>query len=155
MKYTFKEKRAIKKFVKMINPDYQVKFENSPFECDIEEEIIYIGDKQFNYEGKMFMNWFTKEFELCKDINWWLISLLHEIGHIETSTEELQDERDLLYGTLKLAFDCGNYTIEEMNNAYFQIPCEYQATWWGASWWLDHKQECQKLVNLLKLGVNW
>lgn len=154
MKYNKKEKKIITDFVKKINPDYQVKFTNSPFECEIDDEIIYVGDKQFNYEGKMFMDWFEKEFPLCKDINWWIISLLHEIGHIETSTEELQEERDFLYATLQMAFNCGDYSVEEMNLAYFQIPCEYEATWWGASWWLDHKQECQDLVNFLKLSVS-
>ena len=154
MKYNFIEKRVIKNFVKLINPDYKVKFEGSAFECDVDEQVVYIGERKFNYDGKMFMDWFKQEFPVCKDINWWIISLLHEIGHIETSTDELQEERDLLYSTLKAVFDFGTTTVEEMNKAYFQIPCEYQATDWGANWWLEHKKECQKLVKFLKIGVN-
>lgn len=148
--YNRKEKKLIKDFIESINPELKTYYQDV-FECDMYEDEIYLGKKEYTYETEMFMNWFKKEFPLCQECHWWLISLLHEIGHIETYEEEMHDNREISYAILKMAFECGDHTIEEMNIAYFQIPSEYEATYWGASYYLSNIDKCNALLSQLNV----
>ena len=146
--YNKKEKQLIKDFVKSINPELKI-FYQEIFECDIYEEEIFIGKKEFTSDTRMFMEWFQKEFPLCKDCHWWLISLLHEIGHVETYEEVKHDKREIIYSILKMAFEMGDVSIVKLNNAYFNLPAEYDATYWAASYYLSNTDKCNALLSQL------
>ena len=77
------------------------------------------------------------------------MSLLHEIGHIMTYDDDLDDTRDILYGVLKLNYKEGKSDITEYNNMYFKIPMEYDATYWGVQYYRNNKEKCDKLIRML------
>ena len=142
--------KYVKDFVRNINPEYKVKYGNI-FEVDIIEEKIFITFNKHQEEDAMVQEFIEKEFG--KKYNTFLIGLLHEIGHIETYDEDLDEQRDITYGLLKMAFNNGEADIKEYNNSYFYIPAEYNATRWAVEYYENHIQECETLIQNLK-GAN-
>lgn len=84
--------KYVKDFVRNINPEYKVKYGNI-FEVDIIEEKIFITFNKHQEEDTMVQEFIEKEFG--KKYNTFLIGLLHEIGHIETYDEDLDEQRDI------------------------------------------------------------
>lgn len=150
MKYNEIEMAVITAFVQDINPAYDVTFNQNYWECDTDYFEISVGTKEYNEDAQMFFEWLCAEIG-NKNINWWLISLLHEVGHLETYTEELEQGRDILYGALKLAYIEGKHTPKEFNELYFKIPMEYQATMWGVNYYLENEKKCVELLENIKL----
>lgn len=140
--------KLIKDFVKNINSDYRIKYGNV-FEVDIPEEKIFITFQKHQKEDEMVQQFLEKEFG--KRYNSFIIGLLHEIGHIETYEEELDDDRDMVYGLLKVAYEEGESSVEEFNDMYFRIPAEYNATYWGVQYYETHKKECEELIKKLNI----
>ena len=75
------------------------------------------------------------EKEYGKRYNSFIIGLLHEVGHIETFEEDLDEERDFVYSLLKI--DCNNllhvsrkpYIIvgtEEINGIIYQDKMDFE-----------------------------
>lgn len=129
-------KLGIYNFIKEVNMDLRVKFQEYDIECDIYDEIIYIGatfDKQID---KYFQEFVEQLEPKCKNINPFLLSILHEIGHIETWTEEDLEEKHFLYNMLQMNYKDSD--IKEYNNMYFRIPLEQNATEWGINYALSH-----------------
>lgn len=128
------EKMAIRKFVKSIDKDIKVKFQKYDMECDVYDEVVYIGKTFDERTDKFFMN-FVKELNPnCNYDNCFLLSLLHEIGHIMTWDEDDSDEKDVIYGLLRTQFDAeeiDDRRLQEYDNLYFRIPLELNATQWG------------------------
>lgn len=150
MLYNNKEKRTIRNFVKKINTNYRVHFEDKEFEVDVDNQIIYIGRQDYDMYAQFYYNWYSKEFPTCKDANWWLISLLHEIGHIETKDLNTSREREEMLETLTLLEEMG-ISEEDINIIYFQIPNEYKATKWAIEYYKANKSKCEQLAKLIKV----
>ena len=141
-------KRGIKNFIAEVNPMLKVKFQEWDLECDVFEEIIYVGktyDKRTDRYFKNFVNELNPE---CAKVNPFLLSLLHEIGHIETWEDEVADEKDAVYALLKMQFDeetdLTDARCEEYCNLYFRIPLEQNATEWGIDFALSHMDLMKK-----------
>ena len=140
--------KYIREFVKNINPDYKVKY-GSVFEVDIPEERIFITLNKHQEEDEMVQKFLEKEFG--KRYNSVIIGFLHEVGHIETYEEELDEERDFSYELLKMRFNEGGASVEEYNNLYFRIPAEYNATAWAVDYYEAHQKECEELIKKLNI----
>lgn len=140
--------KYIRDFIKNINSDYRVKYGNV-FEVDIPEEKIFITLNKHKEEDEMVQKFLEKEYG--KRYNSFIIGLLHEVGHIETFEEDLDEERDLVYGLLKIDFNNGSSDIEKFNNMYFRISAEYNATAWAVNYYETHLQECQELAKELNI----
>lgn len=123
------KKIAIKKLVKSINPDIKIKFQKQEMECDIDEEIVWIGATD-KLTDKLFMN-YIKELNPNCNASCLLLSILHEVGHIETYDEEEMEQRDFYYGILQLNAKNTDMPIEELCDAYFRLPAETEATQWA------------------------
>ena len=140
-------KLGIYKFIKEVNPDYAVKFQKYDLECDIDEETIYVGESYDKRTDRYFANFVNQLNPECSKVNPFLLSLLHEIGHIETYTEEDEDDKDKIYSMLKIQYDeeeLSDETLEEYCNMYFRIPLEQNATEWGIDYALSHLDLMQK-----------
>lgn len=140
--------KYVKDFVKNINSEYRIKY-GDIFEVDIPEEKIFITFNKHLKEDEMIQNFLKKEYG--KNYNGFIIGLLHEIGHIETFEEELDEEREFIYEILRTEFNEGKSSLEEFNNLYFHIPAEYNATAWGVNYYETHLQECQELMKKLNI----
>lgn len=141
-------KTGIYNFIKEVNPDYNIEFQKYDLECDVYDEIIYVGESYDKRTDKYFENFVNNLEPQCKKINPFLLSLLHEIGHIETYTEEEQDEKDFIYELLKTKYDdekeLNDDKMEEYCDKYFNIPLELNATLWGIEYALSHLDIMQK-----------
>jgi hypothetical protein len=148
-KFTRKEIKIIQNFVNEIDNNIKVK-KSKVFECEIEKNQIFVSDKNYTKDTELFMKWLEtlKEYQ---PINFILISILHEIGHIETYTEELEEERNKMYSMYSFLNKQGIMSTEELNNLYFEIPDEKNATLWGLNYYVNNKEKCNKLLQDLNI----
>ena len=141
-------KLGIYNFIKEVNPEYGVKFQKYDLECNVFDEIIYIGETYDKRTDKFFKDFVNKLNSQCKTINPFLLSILHEIGHIETWSDEASKEKDMIYGLLELKYDAEEVLtedkLEEYCNLYFNIPLEKDATLWGIDYALSHLDLMEK-----------
>ena len=140
------KKHYLRKFIREIDEDFKLSFGNA-FEVDIPEEEIFVTFNKDEEIDKIFLKFLKKEFNIEMDM--FLISLLHEVGHIMTYDDDMNDDRSVVYGLLKVQFDEGKANIEEYNDMYFHIPAEFEATTWGVQYYLENKEKCDKLVRIL------
>lgn len=145
------KKIGIRKFVKEIDKDIKVKFQKWDMECDIFEETVYIGNTYNIRTDKLYME-YVKELAPDCNVPVFLLSILHEIGHIMTYEEEDMDEKDMVYGLLKATLDDNpSEELEDMCvKAYFRIPLEEKATLWGIDFAMTHPELIQKYMWLCK-----
>ena len=138
----------VKDFIKNIDNDFEV-YESNTFEADVTQEEVYITFSDDKESQEVYLKFLKQEFG--KNFNPFVISLLHEIGHIKTNDEEMLEDRDLVYGLLKMDFYNGTSSIEEYNNMYFRIPAEYAATEWAVNYYNKNKKECEKLAKNISI----
>ena len=132
------KKNKIKNFVAQINPNIKVQFAKR-FECDTNQNIIFVETQRNKKDAQMFKNWYQKYFnEKLSKKDLFYISLLHEIGHIMTYTEELDQERDEQWETIGTALMLDIITQEQANNEYFEIPMELIATEWARNYYHNY-----------------
>ena len=125
----------LKKYLKNIDNEIKIKF-GKCFECDTENKIVWIPLKDNKTEAQMFKNWYEKYFnEKLTNKDLVHISALHEVGHIMTWTQELENERAEMYGLMQVAHTYQLMSTEELNNEYFEIPMELIATQWGRKYY--------------------
>ena len=140
-----KMKSGIKDFLREVNPAVKVRFQDYELEVNIYEETVYVGQSIDKRADKYFMEYIESLNPEAKDLNPTLISLLHELGHIETWTEEELDDKDFIFGVLQYAYqDVDLFEHEEILKdycfKYFNIPLERNATLWAIDFALSHKE---------------
>ena len=120
------------------------------FECDTDEEIIYLSNKRWTKLDAFFDKWYREQ-EFYTPMPYTMICILHEIGHIMTKDDDLLEQGYTLNQIYQFMYDYGAINEEELNLAYFDIPSEKLATQWGVGYYNDHKQECDKLAEMVGL----
>ena len=148
-KFTKNQLNILQQFTNTINKDIKIK-KGRKFECDIQKKQVFVSHKKYDYDTEMFMNWLCKQKEYTP-INYLLIAILHEIGHIETYSKANDKQRDILYGIYSFLGEMGIMSTEEQNDKYFNIPLERNATMWGLQYYVNHKEQCDKLVKDLEI----
>ncbi len=138
--------KLVQDFVNTIDKDIVIK-KGRRFEVDIEEEEIFLGNKRFDRVSQLLMNWLYSKTKI--NVNWLILSILHEVGHIMTDTEELQDQRETLNAIYSFMYEQEVITETEYFISYFEIPAEYNATMWGLNYYLNNSQKCQELAKML------
>ena len=118
------------------------------FECDLEEEIIYIPTKANKEDTDMFMHFVEqeyKEYELDPTV----IGILHEVGHIMMYDEDLDKAREIAVLRMRLNFNNSDISLEEYNFNYFKLPAELNATNWAIDFYRNNREKCDKLGVML------
>ncbi len=142
-----KKMKVLNDFIKTINSNYKVLKDKYEFTSDWEEGKVWVCFQENQEDDKLFMGYIENKYNV--KIDTFLMSLLHEIGHLETETQELSDSRAIELFALELLYDNGEITKEQYFNQYFEIECETLATKWGVNYYLTHQEQCKQLVNLL------
>ena len=143
-----KKMKVLNDFIKTINSDYKVLKDKYEFTSDCEEGKVWVCFTENKEDDTLFMDYIKDTYKI--EIDTFLMSLLHEIGHLETETEELSDNRAIDLFMLEVAYDNGAITKKEYFNRYFQIECESLATEWGIEYYKSHQEQCKELVKKLK-----
>ena len=125
----------LRKYIKNIDSEIKVKF-GKCFECDTDKKIVWLALRDNKQDSTMFKNWYEKYFnETLTDKDLLYISALHEVGHIMTWTQELEDERTKMYNSMKIAHIYQLMSTQKLNEQYFEIPMELIATEWGRNYY--------------------
>lgn len=138
--------KLVQDFVNTIDKDIVIK-KGRRFEVDVTEEEIFLGNKRFDRVSQLLMSWLYSKTKV--NVNWLVLSILHEVGHIMTDTEELQDQRETLNAIYSFMYEQEVITETEYFISYFEIPAEYNATMWGLNYYLNNSQKCQELAKML------
>lgn len=146
-KFTKNDIKILQEFINTIDNSITIK-KGQTFECDVKAKQVFVGDKKYSKDTEMFMQWLCKQKEYTP-INHILISILHEVGHIKTYTKAKEMERNLLYNIYSFLQTYDIMSIEELNEKYFNIPDERDATMWGIKYYVNHKEQCDNLIKQL------
>jgi hypothetical protein len=141
--FTKDDIKAINYLVYTIDKEINV-FKSRNYAAEVDQKRIYLGSKRYNRTSAMFMN-FWKE-ETTAEMNWCVLSILHEVGHIMTTTPELEEnrhKRDAMYSCL---YSLGAISELEYFNGYFNIPAERNATEWAIEFYKTHFELCNALA---------
>ena len=115
-----KKLKVLNDFIKTINEDYEV-FEDTEFTSDWEQGEVWVCFQENKEDDQLFMDYIKNKYQI--EIDTFLMSFLHEIGHLETEDEELSNSRAIELFTLEIGYDNGAITKEEYFNRYFEIEC--------------------------------
>lgn len=149
-RFTRKDMKTLRDWIHCnIDPDIRVK-RGRRFECDIDEEIIFIKNKKYCKLDTFFSTWYKRQ-EFYTPIHYTLICILHEIGHIMTKDDELLENGYKLNCIYNFMYQQNVLDEEELNDAYFAIPCESLATKWAVEYFKNNRESCCELAE--KLGL--
>ena len=95
------------------------------FEARNDENCIVWSAIYSDRGGEAFRNDFIKRFPVAKDLDTFTLSVLHEIGHLETEDEMVDDTKQRNRKNLT-------------NEQYFRLHNEYIATEWAGYWLEDN-----------------
>lgn len=92
--------------------------------------ITYNLDQLSSQGQKQFRQDFVNRCPLAKGFANITLTLLHELGHLETETEEMEEfDRELAIAMIEMFVP-----REERNFMYFKMPDETKATDWAIQW---------------------
>ena len=134
-----RREELVKAFVNKIDSSIKVNFDESEFFADIYDNSISVTFNQDWETDELFSFFLYEEFGVHTDI--FMMSLLHEVGHLMTNDDDMLDERDTIYSLLKVGYEATN-NFQDYNRMYFHIPAEYEATSWAVDFYRSHKAMC-------------
>lgn len=125
----------LRKYIKSIDNNIKVRI-GKVFECDTDRMTVWLPLKNDKQSNAMFKAWYENHFnETLSEKDLLYISALHEVGHIMTWTQELEDERTEKYNLMQVAHNYQLMSTQELNRQYFEIPMELIATEWGRNYY--------------------
>lgn len=134
-----RREELVKAFVNKIDPMIEVYTDESEFFADIDDYSIAVTFNQDYETDELFSFFLYEEFGVHADT--FVMSVLHEIGHLMTNDDDMLDERDTIYSLLKVGYEVSN-NFQDYNRMYFHIPAEYEATSWAVDFYRNHKKMC-------------
>ena len=137
----------VKAFVKTIDPEIKVTMSGNEFFCNVEDKVINVPLMSDPEGDRLIYDFVLDKFGVA--INPFLIGICHELGHIMTYDEQIDNERSILYYMLQLNFKEENY--EDYTRMYFSIPSEFAATEWAVNYYITHKEFCDYFLKEIGL----
>ena len=129
----------VRAFIRKIDPSIEVSFGGSEFFADVYDNSVNITFEQDYETDELFSFFLYEEFGVRANI--FMMSCMHEVGHIMTNDDEMLDERDAIYGLLQIGYEFSN-NFQDYNRMYFHIPAEYEATAWAVDFYRSNKAMC-------------
>ena len=103
-------------------------------ENDEVQNIYYNLSELFAKSSKIYRKFWTEKYPMLKGFSDITISLLHELGHIETNDRIRPsfsiDEREATIDS----WDNKTLSYKALNHLYFMLPDEKAATEWAVQW---------------------
>lgn len=148
-RFSRKERKIIQSFVDLIDDEITIK-QGKRYETDVPNKIIYLGYKNYDELDELFDTWFKRQ-AFYTPIHDKIITILHEIGHIQCDTIETEKEREVLDSAYHFIYEQGQISLEELNFAYFEIPAETNATKWGVEFYKSNTKLCDNFAEMVGL----
>lgn len=137
----------VKRIIKKIDKSIIVKFGRN-LECEPTENRIFIAYKTNEVDRKTFMN-YVKELDPQCPFDDITLGILHEIGHIFTHDEDLEDDYNFCVELLSKLYQEKKLTDVEINEMYVRLDLEQLATQWA----VDFARENELLTMELAKAV--
>lgn len=142
--------KDIEKFIKQIDNEIELSFEKDMqrfgLACEPTLAKIFVGIRTSPEEEKAFTDYVNELepnfFEKYK-VNTYVMALLHEVGHIMTHIEDLEEEYNKDTKLLETLEDNGKLTKEQQCYFYARLELETLATQWA----IDFVKENYNFVN--------
>ena len=115
-------------FTKMVCSEIKIRFSNNGSYFDFNSDCIYLDPNENDCGFYSLLVW----------------SILHEIGHYYT-LDFCDDDSEL---RLFLAFCDGS--LIEIQDAYFNLESEWEATEWAIDFIIEHSKLCKFFSKILK-----
>ena len=122
---------TVKIFVQSINEEYDCVM-GLDFMADLANDVIVWSILTIEKSGEAFYDNFISRFPKAKGFSLFTLSILHEVGHLETENE-MEDDVDIRNNEIMT------------NEEYFNLFNERIATDW-AGYWIE--KNFQKAINL-------
>lgn len=127
-----------KKLIKSVDSNTKIVIEKHKYKrgltCEPIANTIYLGFRTTKLEDKAFIdlvNELEPNFFQKYKISLWLLSVLHEIGHIQTHQEELEDDYNFCVDFLNELRLNNEITDKEQSEYYVRLDLEKMATQWA------------------------
>ena len=137
-----------KLFVKLIAPEVKVEKSDEENYFDFETDTLYLCNTQ---EGEEMFLRHLREKHQClfvDDFKPKVWTILHEIGHFETA--ELYDIEEDFAARAAFALIPTDKADKEMQDLYFDLESEWQATEWAIDYAARHYRKLKVLQGLLR-----
>lgn len=136
-----------RKLIKSIDKSIKVKM-GKRLECEPTERTVYIAFKTDKVEKETFVDYVNELDNTCK-FNTLLLGILHEVGHIFTYDEDLEDDYNRDTALLSTLFRNKKLTDRQVNYFYLRLELESRATQWAVKFAQNNKKFCKKYQNIL------
>ena len=117
-------------FIQMFDEEYTVELAHK-FCADNIQEVVYYTVVMPKNSVDEFTTDFIKRFPACSCFSEFMLSFMHELGHLETEWDMVDDTEER------------NQITD--NKTYFQLYNERIATDWAGEYLTEHKNEMQML----------
>ena len=124
--------------------DYFAADTSDCIEGDAEQVVFYNFDELFDESAEYFRDFWCERAPMLKEFEDITISLLHELGHLETNDEIRQEFPMWLRELAEMGIDSKYHSYKEKNYVYFTLPDEIAATEWAIKWLADNKEIAKK-----------
>lgn len=143
-RFSNKEVEKVQEFIDQLPYDIDIVVsKGSRYECDLEENIICLGSKRYTHYDEEWFKCFNLKSEMYNSS---VIALLHEVGHFITYDPQLNEQRDFLEEMLHLQCTSNSISEKEMNEYYFVLPSEKQASMWAIDFYNENRALCETLA---------
>lgn len=122
---------VVRNFVQSINEEYDCEI-GLDFMAQLDSDIVVWSILTLEKSGEAFYDNFVARFPKAKGFSLFTLSVLHEVGHLETENE-MEDDVDIRNNEIMT------------NEEYFNLFNERIATDW-AGYWIE--RNFQKAINL-------
>lgn len=111
---------------------------------DAEQVIFYNFDELFDESAEHFRNFWCERAPMLEEFDDITISLLHELGHLETNDKIRENFPMWLRELAVMGLDEKCTSYEEKNYLYFVLPDEKAATEWAIDWLSENAETAKK-----------
>lgn len=129
----------IDQFVKSIDEDYSARFAADFMAC-LDEDVVEWALAVPENDGAAFYDNFIERFPHAAHYSFFLLCLLHEVGHLETEWNMIDD------------VIARNKSMRPAD--YYKLHNERIATDWAGEWLADNPRKAQTLDRELTAAIN-
>ena len=130
---------TVKEFVKSIDEEYDCRMGLDFMAC-LDENVVVWSLLCTETSSKAFYDNFVSRFPKAKGLSFFTLSILHEVGHLETEWE-MEDDVEIRNSKMT-------------NEEYFNLFNEIIATDWAGSWIENNFQKAINLDDIFRNVLN-
>ena len=133
---------------------------SNSFECSFEKNIVYFAPAMGGIEDILYSQFLFDRFDF-EDKYPFVMSLLHEIGHLKNNDDVINNvyafclgEKYKIQQTLFDTDDNDKEKIKNLNYRYFSLPDEIMATAWAVNYCKSNPKDIKRMAKRFEKALN-